>query len=167
VYADGNIVKGVFLMFSKRKGFTLVELLIVIIVIGILAGGMMLASGSASDSARASTLISELRNAKAAGVFWLANNISSTDAELLTEWTAGNMPTVFEEYMDNPMKAQELLFVSATSPQGDMFLIGKESEPRVLQKAIGQGRGILMNDAGDIAIDPSDFNGDEAYMRVR
>lgn len=36
---------------DARKAFTLVEMLIVIIVIGILAGLMMISSGSATDKA--------------------------------------------------------------------------------------------------------------------
>ena len=38
-------------MKRKNKAFTLVELLIVIIIIGILAGMMMLSTGSATDKA--------------------------------------------------------------------------------------------------------------------
>ena len=139
-------------MFLKRKGFTLVELLIVIIVIGILAGGMMLSSGSASDSARASTLISELRNAKAAGVFWLTDNVSSTDAELALEWSnMASMRNIFKGYMDNPIKVDELLFEVVNRPDGDTFLVGKPNiEIKILKKAIGQSRGTLVDNQGDV-----------------
>ena len=51
---------------KMRKGFTLVESLIVIVIIGILAGAMMLTTGGATDSAKASRIISELRNLKGA-----------------------------------------------------------------------------------------------------
>ena len=139
-------------MFSKRKGFTLVELLIVIIVIGILAGGMMLASGSASDSAKASSLISELRNAKAAGIFWFADHIGSPDAEFATAWPqVGVMVPVFQMYMDNPDKATELVFAIGADAFGDIFLVGKAQQlPRVIRKATGQAQGLLLDGSGTV-----------------
>jgi prepilin-type N-terminal cleavage/methylation domain-containing protein len=55
-------------MVGRRGGFTLVELLIVIMIISILAGMMMLATGSATDSAEAAKLINDLRAAKSAAL---------------------------------------------------------------------------------------------------
>ena len=52
----------------KRKGFTLVELLIVIVVIGILSAMMMMSSTEAVTSARASNVVSNLRNLKTAAL---------------------------------------------------------------------------------------------------
>lgn len=50
----------------RKKGFTLVELLIVIIIIGILAGITMISTGSATDKAEAARIVADLRNIKSA-----------------------------------------------------------------------------------------------------
>ena len=60
----------------RREGFTLVELLIVIVVIGILSAMMMLSSTEAVSSAKASNVISNLRNIKTAVLSWYADNLN-------------------------------------------------------------------------------------------
>ena len=64
---------------TRRKGFTLVELLIVIVVIGVLSAMMMLSSTEAVSSARASNIISNLRNWKTAALAWYVDNINKVD----------------------------------------------------------------------------------------
>ena len=65
---------------AVRKGFTLVELLIVIVVIGILSAMMMLSSTEAVSSARAADIISDLRNLKTAALAFYMDNIDEIDA---------------------------------------------------------------------------------------
>ena len=81
----------------KRKGFTLVELLIVIVVIGILSAMMMLSSTEAVTSAKVNNIVSNLRNLKTAALAFYVDNMDGvaegtiTDAKLNDEdgnvWT--------------------------------------------------------------------------------
>jgi prepilin-type N-terminal cleavage/methylation domain-containing protein len=76
---------------TRRSGFTLVELLIVIIIIGILAGAMLLLSGSGQDRAEATRIISNLRTLISAAQAFFTDNpdqartpsVALTDIDLL------------------------------------------------------------------------------------
>ena len=54
----------------RHSGFTLVELLIVIMIISILAGMILLAAGSAIDGAEATKVINDLRDVKACALMY-------------------------------------------------------------------------------------------------
>lgn len=59
---------------SKSNAFSLVELLIVIIIIGILSGAMILIVHSGNHAAEAAKIISDLRCLKAAAMLYYLDN---------------------------------------------------------------------------------------------
>jgi len=86
---------------GARKGFTLVELLIVIIIIGILAGAMMMVAGRSRDTAEATRIISDLRTMKSAVLVWLVDASVPDDTwDKLDE-----DPTPLNAYLDKPLTA--------------------------------------------------------------
>jgi len=108
---------------GARKGFTLVELLIVIIIIGILAGAMMLVAGTSRDSAEASRIMSDLRNMKAAALMWMAENPTTVTS---AQWIdLEDDPSPINKYLDRPLisgshpyvfKVQEFAIVTLDDP---------------------------------------------------
>lgn len=67
------ILRNKFDFLGYKKGFTLVELLVVIVIIGVLAGMMMLSTGKATDKAEAAKIINDLRTIKAAALMYYAD----------------------------------------------------------------------------------------------
>lgn len=91
-------------MKARKSGFTLVELLIVIMIIAILAGMMMLATGSATDSATATKIINDLRAVKSAALLiYMDNNQSWTWAADATGGAGDDITKSFDRYMDKPL----------------------------------------------------------------
>jgi general secretion pathway protein G len=82
----------------KARGFTLVELLIVVVIIGVLAGSMLLVFGSTTDKAKATRVMSDMRNLKAAALMMYADKDEWPNAD--GEVTDGTEITEINEYMD-------------------------------------------------------------------
>lgn len=72
--------------YAKRRGFTLVELLIVFLLIGILSAMLMMSSDESVYSARAAQVISDLRNLKNAALAWHTDHFEEVRSE---DWWKG------------------------------------------------------------------------------
>ena len=106
----------------KRKGFTLVELLIVIVVIGILSAMMMLSSTEAVTSARASNIVSNLRNFKTAALAMYVDKLD--EAANLTDGLYSGNTTTPTVSMDVVVKYMNNASTSASASDADMKKYG-------------------------------------------
>jgi len=104
---------------KKHSGFTLIEMLVVIIIIGALTGAVMLSVTSATDKAKASKIVTNLQNLKAACVMYYADNEQWPSEDVVFDGnaaTADGTKKTIESYLDRiPEKGYKIYAASSNS----------------------------------------------------
>ena len=104
---------------KKRGGFTLVELLIVMIIIGILSSMVLLSVGGATDGAEAIKIVNALRNYKSATLLYYADyDTWPAPGQDGTMWIAS-----LDAYVDRSMDSASFSGINFAA-EGTRTLIG-------------------------------------------
>ena len=131
----------------KGRGFTLVELLIVIVIIGILAGSLLLVMGSGTDKANATKIASDLRTIKAAMLMYYADEGKFVEIPDLSN--TGDL----NEYLDRVPKTDLGTYKIDANESGDFYVVfvpaGETSNDNVLS-ILGEMEGITLL-SGDVS----------------
>ncbi len=150
----------------KRKGFTLVELLIVIVVIGVLSAMMMLSSTEAVTSAKASNIVSNLRNLKTAALAYYVDNYDAAEAESFTTLDTASVLN----YMSSgsaDIGGEYTFTIDGKGSSAAWFVNCKVTDTRVRTKLQGRAKsvGLLANATSGDKTEYS--NGESVHYRIR
>ena len=146
----------------RNGGFTLVEVLIVIVIIGILGAGMLLANRGASDGAEAASIISDLRTLKAASLMFYADNrrwplsfIVKTDGTVLNQPITTAMTSDYakalQKYFERPLSDKYHWIWQSRHIDGVGIIIGltvsgergtSRVSPGVIAKLVGRASSV-------------------------
>ena len=164
----------------KRKGFTLVELLIVIVVIGILSAMMMLSSTEAVSSAKASTIVSNLRNLKTAALAWYIDSMDVIEGRANDgngqsfTWNTGESTVAYgwvKHYLNNSTATDLDNYSITKDKDGKWFIFLKQAKNtdanvKTKLKARAASTGLL-KDAATGTANQYDGGSSSVYMLVR
>ena len=155
---------------GRSRGFTLVEMLIVIIIIGILAGMMMLSTGAATDKAEATRIVSDMRSMKTACVIMR----SMKTACVMYYADSGEWPEAinasFDKYLDVPVSDND--DYSLTTSENVLWLSykgGKLAEGNGVSErlaAMAKETGLYASASAE-PDDPDYSGGAEVFMIVK
>lgn len=98
----------------KGKGFTLVELIVVIVIMITLAGGVLLVSGDSGDAQKANQIISRTRTLKTASIMYKRDHLTIPN---------GTEISVLEPYLGSPVNDIEgVTYSFAFGENGETYL---------------------------------------------
>jgi prepilin-type N-terminal cleavage/methylation domain-containing protein len=166
---------------KARKGFTMVELMIVIVIIGILAGAMLLAGGAATASAEASNIINNFRSLMTASVVFYEHNMEDLSAQvppavLANTGLAPNDLLNLTRYTNNPDAPvwgnYQFVYAGAGPLIGRTWWIGvtvnrADIASRLAGRASSLGLYNAAHAAADIPAAPDYQGGSEVFMLLR
>ncbi len=156
----------------RRQGFTLVELLVVIIVIGILSSTVMLTLGDVTDKAEATKVVADLRTVKTAALMFYADQVGTDSDDLPTK-------DGLERYLDAPLGDHypdtELVTEVELSSGGTGYFLsydatGHSEGVRQRLASMASSNGLYRTSTSTMAWPPSDddfYSGDEEVLWVR
>ena len=119
----------------KRRGFTLVELLIVIVVIGVLSAMMMLSSTEAVSSAKASNVISNLRNMKTAALAYYADHLDDAEG---TNFSLSAKASDVRGYLNNENSTETAKYLFTGKGSNTWFVYTNVTDKNVIAKLKGR-----------------------------
>lgn len=117
---NSNVIRK-FKKSRSKEGFTLIEILVVMIIIGILASGMALVAGGSRDIAEATRIASDLKNAKVAAMMWVVDDPNGAN---VNTWKS-EAHTYLDRYLDKPISTNDnYKFETITLNDRDVWLLG-------------------------------------------
>lgn len=129
-------------MWAKQKGFTIVELLIVIVVIAILAAITIVAFRGVQDRARASSAATALAQASKKLKVWQVDNADQYPATL-SDAGVSNTPDTSYQYSSNNAVSPATYCITATTANTSYYLSSSSS---TVQSGICPGHNLLVWD---------------------
>ena len=160
-------------MKTREGGFTLVELLMVFMIIAILAGMLLLATGMSTDGAEAVKVINDLRSLKGAALLYYGDHLkwpgpgdeaalnNYSDRPIVSDGTAGRYDTTIGAAFPDPNNAD----ISRTNI--GIRLTGTAQSDGVKHKLVSKARETGLLNAEQDAITFYDGSTDTVWMSMR